>query len=160
MLHFTRLAKYEQQRHNRLCAQPPAPPHQPSFRSIGEEDGPGASFGVHSRRTAFSIRGRGQLAGGRGIGSGGGGGVGAGSGGGTGGGLSYQHMWPRDFIQDLQQNLALRCVICRVAARGKRRTARWRERERESCFFLGVLSRRLFVLQSWFTASSICQDSV
>lgn len=28
-----------------------------------------------------------------------------------GSGLSYQHMWPRDYIQDLQQNLALRCAL-------------------------------------------------
>lgn len=65
-----------------------------------------SSFGTKtsSGRTAFSIGGRGQLPGGRG----GGGGVGgAGDGG---GGLSYQHMWPRDYIQDLQQNLALRWV--------------------------------------------------
>lgn len=50
---------------------------------------------------AFHIGGRGQLVGG------GGGAMGGGAGGG-GGGSSYQHMWPRDYIQDLQQNLALR----------------------------------------------------
>lgn len=47
--------------------------------------------------------------GGGGGGSVGGGGVSGGGGGGGGSGLSYQHMWPRDYIQDLQQNLALRC---------------------------------------------------
>lgn len=65
-----------------------------------------------SNRTAFSIGGRGQLPGGRRGGGGGSGSVGGTAGGGGAGGLSYQHMWPRDYIQDLQQNLALRLVVC------------------------------------------------
>eukprot|EP00904_Undaria_pinnatifida_P005063 jgi/Undpi1/1687/HiC_scaffold_11.g05077.m1 len=68
--------------------------------SIGDDDSSVASFGGGFR--SLSIGGRGQLAAG---GSGGGGG------GALGGGLSYQHMWPRDYIQDLQQNLALRDVM-------------------------------------------------
>lgn len=69
-------------------------------RSIGDDDSSVTSYGVH--RGPFSIGGRGHLAGGGGR-MAGGSYVSGGS-----GGLSYQHMWPRDYIQDLQQNLALR----------------------------------------------------
>lgn len=83
-------------------------------RSLNDDDSSVTSFG--GRRRAFSIGGRGQLPGG------GGGGAGGGSASGGASGLSYQHMWPRDYIQDLQQNLALRYMQLVASSRNRCRT--------------------------------------
>lgn len=75
-----------------------------SCSSVGDDDCSVLSgrSGIGGR-IALSMGARGQLAG---VGAGGGGRGGGVASGGVGG--SYQHMWPRDYIQDLQQNLALR----------------------------------------------------
>lgn len=98
----------------------PAPhPHHPPFavrRSPHTYHAPLCFFTCAPRRSIADdedsvLSGRHGLGGGRislklpgGTTGGSRGGVGA-----TGG--SYQHMWPRDYIQDLQQNLALRCGV-------------------------------------------------